>query len=256
VQQRLRRKEFELRKVGGVENPADLFTKHMDSANKLNGLVALYGCEFRSGRAEAAPNLKRRQQVAMMGAEYPSSLPHTMKAEDIDREYPVVEPDEEIEDEHGDEPLQDMRDPVPKLKGQKKERAGHEEDEDACAACYYEGDTDGLRPVPQNGYAGNADFKKREPPSHGGVRGDRSNGNDISPPYGEERGLAVNPMGMKRPSTDRRRQRASHRQKRQRGRAEADGHALSACSRQAISQTRLASGLISLIHETLFKFKR
>lgn len=35
IQQRLRRKEFELRKVNGNEKPADLFTKHMDSSAKF-----------------------------------------------------------------------------------------------------------------------------------------------------------------------------------------------------------------------------
>ena len=39
VQQRLRRREFELRKVDGTRNPADLFTKHMESASKLESLV-------------------------------------------------------------------------------------------------------------------------------------------------------------------------------------------------------------------------
>ena len=35
VQQRLRRKAFTLHKVLGTENPADLFTKHVESARKL-----------------------------------------------------------------------------------------------------------------------------------------------------------------------------------------------------------------------------
>ena len=35
LQQRLRRKEFVLRKVLGEENPADLFTKHIESGKKL-----------------------------------------------------------------------------------------------------------------------------------------------------------------------------------------------------------------------------
>ena len=59
IQQRLRRNEFELRKVDGTKNPADLFSKHMDSAAKLEGLVAPFGCSFRAVRPEAAPKLKR-----------------------------------------------------------------------------------------------------------------------------------------------------------------------------------------------------
>ena len=55
VQQRLRRREFELRKVNGTEDPADLLTKHMDSAAKPNGLVELFGCAFREGPPAKAP---------------------------------------------------------------------------------------------------------------------------------------------------------------------------------------------------------
>ena len=36
LQQRLRREELFLRKVLGEENPADLFTKHIESGQKLN----------------------------------------------------------------------------------------------------------------------------------------------------------------------------------------------------------------------------
>ena len=64
VQQRLRRREVELRKVLGTENPADLFTKHMDAAAKLESLVQRFGCDFREGRPEAAPQLKRVHLVA------------------------------------------------------------------------------------------------------------------------------------------------------------------------------------------------
>ena len=59
VQQRLRRKEFELRKVDGTKNPADLFTKHMDSAAKLDGLVSRF-----AARSETAD---RRQRPSSRG---------------------------------------------------------------------------------------------------------------------------------------------------------------------------------------------
>ena len=45
----------------GTENPADLFTKHMDSAAKLEALVTLHGCEFRGGRPDIAPELKKQK---------------------------------------------------------------------------------------------------------------------------------------------------------------------------------------------------
>ena len=59
LQQRLRRKELELRKVNGEDNPADLFTKHADTAAKLQKLIGLFGCEFREGRAASAPSLRK-----------------------------------------------------------------------------------------------------------------------------------------------------------------------------------------------------
>ena len=56
--QRLRRKEFELCKVAGEENPADLFTKHLEYYTKFDQLMKLFNCTIVSGRAESAPGLK------------------------------------------------------------------------------------------------------------------------------------------------------------------------------------------------------
>ena len=64
LQQRLRRKEFRLLKIAGEENPADLFTKHTDSAKKLETLIGMFNCSLRSGRPAAAPKLKRAPSVA------------------------------------------------------------------------------------------------------------------------------------------------------------------------------------------------
>ena len=75
VQQRLRRKDLELRKVNGIENPADLFTKHMDSSAKLDGLVARFGCSFRAGCPDAARKLKRVNCVMTVGEQLPHLLP-------------------------------------------------------------------------------------------------------------------------------------------------------------------------------------
>ena len=44
--------------MNGTENPADLFTKHMDSAAKLDGLVARFGCVFREGPYCLGPSLE------------------------------------------------------------------------------------------------------------------------------------------------------------------------------------------------------
>ena len=61
IQERVRTRDVELRKVRGECNPADLLTKHLPSREKLDQLVALYGCEFRGGRAASAPLLRKRK---------------------------------------------------------------------------------------------------------------------------------------------------------------------------------------------------
>ena len=57
VQEKVRTKAFQLRKVRGYVNPADLFTKHLPSRENAHALTELFGCEFRTGRAVAAPQL-------------------------------------------------------------------------------------------------------------------------------------------------------------------------------------------------------
>ena len=70
LQQKVRRGELELRKVKGTENPADLFTKHMSSPTVVEGLLRAFSCEFREGRPEGAPELRRgvgTQAGALLG---------------------------------------------------------------------------------------------------------------------------------------------------------------------------------------------
>ena len=55
-----------VRKIAGEENPADLYTKHLESRAKIEQLVNLFGGEFRGGRAEAAPQLRQDLVVAGM----------------------------------------------------------------------------------------------------------------------------------------------------------------------------------------------
>ena len=59
VQERVRTGAMELRKVNGLVNPADLFTKHLASRERINQLVELFGCEYREGRSAAAPELRK-----------------------------------------------------------------------------------------------------------------------------------------------------------------------------------------------------
>ncbi len=59
VQQAVRMKRIELRKVRGEVNPADVFTKHSLTRDRLRQLVELFDCYFKDGRAESAPQLRR-----------------------------------------------------------------------------------------------------------------------------------------------------------------------------------------------------
>ena len=61
VQEKVRTKAFQLRKVRGDVNPADLFTKHLPSREKVHALTELFGCEYRTGRALAAPQLRKAE---------------------------------------------------------------------------------------------------------------------------------------------------------------------------------------------------
>ena len=58
IQQRVRDRTVELRKVRGEENPADLFTKHLVSRERIHALLGLFGLEYRDGRAATAPSLR------------------------------------------------------------------------------------------------------------------------------------------------------------------------------------------------------
>ena len=44
IQQKVRRKDMELRKIRGDMNPADLFTKHLPGEDKIKSLVELLAC--------------------------------------------------------------------------------------------------------------------------------------------------------------------------------------------------------------------
>ena len=58
VQQRVRAGDFELYKVPGERNPADLFTKFGLPPERIEMLLQLLGCHFADGRPASAPSLK------------------------------------------------------------------------------------------------------------------------------------------------------------------------------------------------------
>ena len=63
VQQKVRNDSIELRKVRGEANPADMFTNYLPSRDKVESLVRLFGCEYRTGRPESAPLLRKLNAI-------------------------------------------------------------------------------------------------------------------------------------------------------------------------------------------------
>lgn len=121
-QQRLRNKEFELRKFDGTKNTADLFTKHMDSAEKLSKLIKMRGCEFRVGRAASAPQLKKACAVALAPYTFDEILtvseevlPHLLTHEKMMNNHPRAVPEARQLEEPDHCTREELRDPVPSL---------------------------------------------------------------------------------------------------------------------------------------------
>ena len=61
VQETVRTKQIILKKVRGEVNPADLLIKLLGSKDKVDQLVQLFGCVLMSGRAKAAPRLRKKK---------------------------------------------------------------------------------------------------------------------------------------------------------------------------------------------------
>ena len=87
IQQKVRRKDIELRKIRGEMNPADLFTKHLPGEDKIKSLVKLLSCEFRGGRAATAPRL--RDEGAAATQELLTADEYYMQHEE--KTFPAVE---------------------------------------------------------------------------------------------------------------------------------------------------------------------
>ncbi len=65
----MRTKRVDLRKVSGEQNPADLLTKHSISRQRLEGLVALFGCRYLDGRAASAPQTRTGESMRVTMAD-------------------------------------------------------------------------------------------------------------------------------------------------------------------------------------------
>jgi hypothetical protein len=74
IQQAVRTKRVDLRKVLGERNPADLLTKHSISRQRLDDLVELYGCRYIGGRAESAPLMRKGESSRPTMADSPHLL--------------------------------------------------------------------------------------------------------------------------------------------------------------------------------------
>ena len=113
IQQAVRAGQVDLRKVDGEVNPADVFTKHSLSRERLMALTRLFEVDFRSGRAASAAQTRKGagtrrtiaeadEEVCAMGEEGPSPeaqsgqrqprMPHLEHdAAELDRLYPSFE---------------------------------------------------------------------------------------------------------------------------------------------------------------------
>ena len=88
VQQAVRQRRLELRKVAGTSNPADVFTKYPASREKLIALTAMFDCFFAGGRAASAPKLRREKgSKKTLGDEEPGPP-------DLDEHLGAVQPDD------------------------------------------------------------------------------------------------------------------------------------------------------------------
>ena len=91
---------MELRKVNGLVNPADLFTKHLSSRERINQLVELFNCEYRDGRSATAPELRKKNNAAAVQVMQHSDF-HVEQTgvhpaagpEDVNNQSPAHDPD-------------------------------------------------------------------------------------------------------------------------------------------------------------------
>ena len=97
-----------VKKVRGEAHPADVFTKHLPSREKVHQLLGLFGCEYRDGRPTSAPSLRPMSSVnqegghlveghlpAFMAAEAElhdiTRLPHMHSVDEITRLFPTID---------------------------------------------------------------------------------------------------------------------------------------------------------------------
>ena len=117
IQQAVRSKRVDLRKILGEENPADLFTKHLSSRDRVQKLVSLMGCRYTDGRAASAPLRRQGAQGRTTMAEanvvteeddskYNPVMPHLKyrNRAQMDERHPPLEATEDVEHFENDDP--------------------------------------------------------------------------------------------------------------------------------------------------------
>jgi hypothetical protein len=117
LQEKVRTKAITVKKVRGEVNPADLFTKHLPSREKVHQLLGLFGCEYREGRPAAAPLLRPHGDddrtgghpvvddhipayIADVEPHDESRLPHMYSEGEIVRMFPTIEAAAERDNVH------------------------------------------------------------------------------------------------------------------------------------------------------------
>ena len=124
-----------MRKVRGKVNPADLFTKHLPSKEKVHQLMGLFGCEYRTGRAQSAPLLRPAGSNGQQGSHLADTdplptfevtaegelhdetvLPHMYPDDVIKKLFPIIE---------AAPPQQNSEDWEPEAESEKKKMEGN-----------------------------------------------------------------------------------------------------------------------------------
>ena len=131
IQQAVRTGAIQLRKVPGVANPADLFTKHSLSKERVLELLKLFSCDYRGGRPANAPQVKQGASTKKTMAELAADgltgevehgnnydyedlshpvMPHLVfDTEELNLHYPPLTAPAEVDDPDADN---DNNDPI------------------------------------------------------------------------------------------------------------------------------------------------
>ena len=104
LQEKVRTGAIMVKKVRGEVNPADIFTKHLPSREKVHQLMTLFGCEYREGRAVSAPLLRPHDREGGPPVDEPlpafiadvephdiTRLPHMHTTNEIEQLFPTIE---------------------------------------------------------------------------------------------------------------------------------------------------------------------